>query len=150
MSELCSSRFASLLKAKYVLPLVALCFAVALAFAPLTFTSSTAHASSNNACVSGQPCVTVWATDVNVHNCSLSTGYDFSYPETACPVYGTVAGGNEQIWALCQQPGQTITYDGYTNNYWMVVKADNGQEGFISNIFIAGGQTISGVPFCNY
>jgi len=155
MPELRLSRFASLLNAKFLFPLVALCFAVSLAFAPLTFTSSTAHAataspaSDNNACSPyDYACVTVWATNVNVRDCTQ--GGDVTYPSTACLVVDRLAGGGESVGAVCQQAGQTITYDGYSSNYWTQLVGDNGIAGFTSNVFLVGGVTISGVPFCNY
>lgn len=102
-----------------------------------------AHAAPAGSCGYYGICiVTVWATDVNVRSC-LNTN------NTLCPVIGTVAGGNENIVAFCQNIGTTVTYGGYTNPWWMEVIADNGQTGWMSNIFIVGGITIDGIPNCN-
>jgi hypothetical protein len=109
-----------------------------------------AHASSKNACNPKLPhnCVTIWATQVNVRY--DASGTCLTYPSTSCKVVGTLAGGDEKVYAICQQPGQTITYDGYSSKWWMDLYADNGVQGWTSNVFIVGGAKISGIADCNY
>jgi hypothetical protein len=117
---------------------------------PAAHAASTTHAipARANNCVSGAPCVTVWATNVNVRD--WRPGNCLSFPSTNCPVVDHLAGGHETVEAVCQQPGQTITADGITNNWWMDIFGDNGQLGWASNIFIVGGQKIAGVPDCGF
>lgn len=120
----------------------------AFSFTPSVHAASTSHAipARSNNCGGGWSCVTIWATNVNVR--SEGPGNCFTFPSTSCPVIDHLAGGGETVAAFCQQQGQTITADGITNNWWMDLFGDNGQEGWTSNIFIVGGQTIAGVPIC--
>jgi len=153
MKQLFSSHMARLPKRGYRVALVAALFAVALIFSAFSFAPA-AHAASvtpavrHNTCRTGQPCVKIWATQVNVRD--WATDNCLSYPSKSCPVIGTLAGGNERVIASCQQPGQTINYDGYTSRWWMFLKADNGNWGYTSNVFIVGGAHISGIPDCGY
>lgn len=153
MKQHFSSHMARLPKRGYRVALVAALFAVALifgafSFAPAAHAASVTPAARPNTCQSGWPCVKIWATQVNVRN--WTPDHCLSYPSTSCPVIGTLAGGGEHVIASCQQPGQTITYDGYTSRWWMFLKADNGRWGFSSNVFIVGGAHISGVPDCGF
>lgn len=125
----------ALLVALLVVTLVCSTFAAA----PAAHAAPAAPAAT---CTLGFCSVTVWATNVKVHSC-LNTN------STLCPVVGYVAGGNEQIIAFCQGQATTVTYGGYTSNWWMEVIADDGQVGWMSNIFIVGGTIIAGVPNCN-
>ncbi len=113
----------------------------AFAAAPAAHAAPTMNAipaARSNQCVSTFPCVTIWATNVNVRSCA----------STNCSKVGTLAGGNERVVAFCQKQGQTVTADGITNNWWMNLVADNGNVGWSSNIFIVGGQKIANVPNC--
>lgn len=153
MNTLFSSRLVSLAKHWYRGALVAALLGVALVFGVAH--APAAHAASaiqmaparQNACVGGLPCVTIWATNVNVRD--PFSGNCLGFPSTSCSVIDHLAGGNERVEAACQEPGQTITVDGITNNWWMLLFGDNGSEGWTSNIFIVGGTTIAGVPNCN-
>lgn len=60
-------------------------------------------------------------------------------------VVGTVNGGT-QVFVTCQKQGDTVTAEGYTNNWWAKLRD---QGGFISNIYISSPDAkLSGVPLC--
>src|SRR5690349_7332657 len=94
--------------------LVTALLAIALAFSAFTFApaayaaSATSQAPSSrpNVCFPNQPCVTIWATHVNVRNGPPMSC--FHHPAINCQIQGTIAGGGERIGASCQQPGQTV------------------------------------------
>lgn len=93
--------------------------------------------------------VYIWGTNVNARYSSpLGIGYPscYYYPSTSCPSQGQFT--KEWVTAICQQQGQTITAEGYTNNWWSLVYGFGSQE-WVSNIYIQGGQTIAGEPYCN-
>ncbi len=120
-----------------------------------TLLASSAYAASvthvapkrTNGCVSGHPCVTIFATDVNVRAIE-SANNCVDFPSRACRVIDHLAGGGEKVEAFCQQRGERITDGNNSSNYWTSMDGDNGNGGWVSNVFIVGGAKISGVPDC--
>jgi hypothetical protein len=104
------------------------------------------------------PGVTVWANGVNVRfdatNGTTTRPCDL-YPSLAnCPVVKAVinAGTYE---ADCQAQGQTISYGGYTSNWWTAVhRGAPGQGtpwvGYVSNVFLTGPAKMPNVPVCQH
>jgi hypothetical protein len=89
--------------------------------------------------------VYVWATNVNVRY--GDSGTCFSYPSTQnCTPVTTIS--TQYVTDDCQIQGETVHADGYTNNWWSWIETSSGYHGWVSNIFIRGGQKISGVPDC--
>jgi hypothetical protein len=61
------------------------------------------------------------------------------------PVVGTIPGPT-QVFVLCQKQGDTVTAEGYTNNWWSKLRD---QGGFITNIYIDHpAAQLPGVPIC--
>jgi hypothetical protein len=77
----------------------------------------------------------------NLPNCVRS-------PNTSCPIVDNVGPGT--YGASCQEQGQTFSDLGYTNNWWTDLQGPGGTWGWVSNIYIKGGQMISGVPVCSF
>jgi len=80
--------------------------------------------------------VRVWANGVNVR----------ASPSSHAAVVGSVS--QATLSAICQQQGENVNHQGKSNNWWTKVNA-NGKTGYVSNLFIVGGHTISGVPSCS-
>jgi len=80
--------------------------------------------------------VQIWANGVNVR----------SGPSTSNSVIGSV--GISTLNAVCQQQGAMVNVAGTSNNWWTKVNF-NGKTGWVSNIYIKGGQQIAGVPKCS-
>jgi hypothetical protein len=94
--------------------------------------------------------VYVWRTNVNARYSSplginMPSCHDF--PSTSCPVEGHFT--QQMVTAICQQPGQTVTAAGITNNWWSLT-IGFGTQVWVSNIYIRGGQKIYGLPECNF
>ncbi|HZG03550.1 MAG TPA: peptidoglycan DD-metalloendopeptidase family protein [Streptomyces sp.] len=61
------------------------------------------------------------------------------------PVVTTLAGPT-RVTVVCQKQGDTVTAEGYTNNWWSKLRDQNG---FISNIYIDHPSAqLPGVPIC--
>ncbi|MFF8413749.1 MULTISPECIES: peptidoglycan DD-metalloendopeptidase family protein [Streptomyces] len=58
----------------------------------------------------------------------------------------TTLGGPTAVRVLCQKQGDTVSAEGYTNNWWSKLRDQNG---FISNIYIDNPNAkLPGVPLC--
>jgi len=90
---------------------------------------------SDNGCSGdGKPFMT-WGTDVNVR----SDAFLSSPVVTRLP-------GPTLVYVLCQKRGDTVTAEGYTNDWWSKLRDQNG---FMSNIYIADpAAELPGVPEC--
>ncbi len=63
----------------------------------------------------------------------------------AAPVVATLPGPT-QVFVLCQKQGDTVTAEGYTNNWWSKLRDQNG---FMTNIYIDHpAAQLPGVPIC--
>jgi cell wall-associated NlpC family hydrolase len=80
--------------------------------------------------------VHVWADGVNIR----------AAPSTGAAVIGSV--GISNLNAICQQQGSMVNAAGYSNNWWTKVNYGS-TTGWITNIYLQGGQTIAGVPTCD-
>ncbi|KAA6212259.1 hypothetical protein CP973_22740 [Streptomyces albofaciens JCM 4342] len=82
----------------------------------------------------------VWAGKVNVR----------WGPNVWQPALGQVGPGN--VSARCQTPGDQVTYGRYTNYWWALITIPgSGEMGYISDVFIRGGnnnEPVPGVPIC--
>lgn len=90
--------------------------------------------------------VYVWGTNVAVRAYE-STNNCMNYPSTSCRLLGRVT----QVYgqATCQKKGQSVTAEGITNNWWTFLDPNGSVPGgWVSNIYIQGGQKITGVPDC--
>jgi hypothetical protein len=141
--------------------LALLTFVFLVSFGLMMGSSSSAHAATSPATTTHQSSMTlarpmqtlspndvsvyIWATNVNVH--WGEGGQCLTYPSESCAVVGQFS--QQYVSDECQATGQSVTYDGITNNWWSRVLV-NGQAGYgwVSNIFIRGGETIAGVPKC--
>lgn len=104
--------------------------------------STTEAATLSNAFAAANPSVIVYATNVRVHdfnNCPT--------PSTQCPVVAHINPGTYQ--ALCQKEGEQVSDLGYTNTWWTELLAPDGKWGWVTNIYIKGGQKIEKVPDCS-
>nr|WP_255955706.1 M23 family metallopeptidase [Streptomyces sp. ODS25] len=94
------------------------------------------YLTSDNGCGdgTGTPYMT-WGTDVRVHaDATLDS-----------PVVTTLPGPTSVI-VVCQKQGDTVTAEGYTNNWWSKLRD---QGGFITNIYINDPNAkLPGVPEC--
>ncbi|MDX3453162.1 peptidase M23 [Streptomyces sp. ME02-8801-2C] len=81
--------------------------------------------------------VYVWATGVNVRAC----------PETsaACPPISGAQIGRRYVTAFCQRQGSAVVDGPYRNNWWVQVNA-GGPIGWISAVYIRGGDNDQPVP----
>ena len=76
-----------------------------------------------------------WGSGVNVRSDAL----------LSAPVVTTIAGPT-RVFVECQKQGDTVTVDGYTNNWWSKLRD---QGGFITNIYIDHpAQQLPDVPLC--
>ena len=80
--------------------------------------------------------IRTWANGINVR----------SGPSTGNSVIGSVGASN--LNGICQQQGGLVNAEGHSNNWWTKINFGSG-SGWISNIYIVGGQQIAGVPICN-
>lgn len=63
----------------------------------------------------------------------------------SAPVVTTLAGPT-LVYVLCQKQGETVTADGYTNNWWSRLRDQNG---YMTNIYIDHPSAqLPGVPLC--
>lgn len=78
---------------------------------------------------------TTWGSGVNVR----ADAYLSSPIVTTLP-------GPTQVYVECQKQGDTVTAEGYTNNWWSKLRD---QGGFVSNIYIDHPDPqLPGVPTC--
>ncbi|MBE1485752.1 hypothetical protein H4W31_001390 [Plantactinospora soyae] len=92
------------------------------------------HLTSDNGCGGGTAFWT-WGTGVRVRTDA----------RIAAPTVTTLAGPT-LVHVLCQKQGDTVTADGYTNNWWSRLRDQNG---FMTNIYIDHpASQLPGVPNC--
>ncbi|GAA3901533.1 hypothetical protein GCM10023084_62470 [Streptomyces lacrimifluminis] len=79
----------------------------------------------------------VWATGVNVRAC----------PEVsaACPAIAGAQIGKRWVTAFCQRQGTQVVDGPYRNNWWVQVNA-GGPVGWISAVYVRGGDNDQPVP----
>ncbi|MFD4540035.1 peptidase M23 [Streptomyces bauhiniae] len=90
--------------------------------------------------------VYVWGSNVAVRAYE-SANNCLNYPSISCRLLGRVT----QVYgeATCQKRGQTVNAEGITNNWWTFLDPNGSVPGgWVSNIYIRGGQKIEGVPDC--
>ncbi|MGV9273834.1 NlpC/P60 family protein [Streptomyces griseosporeus] len=76
-----------------------------------------------------------WGTDVRIHQ-DASSG---------SPVVATLPGPT-QVTAFCQDHGESVTAEGYTNDAWTYL---SDYKGWVSNIYVQGAAWLDGVPACD-
>ncbi|EGX54863.1 hypothetical protein SZN_35792 [Streptomyces zinciresistens K42] len=113
--------------------------ATALAVAALAL--GTLATTAEAAPTGGDPNLTdvyVWATDVNVR----------SEPTSASPRLGVLS--TTWLDAVCQKQGQFVNDPAVgSNSWWTAVMLFGGSDvGWVSNLYIQGGEKIAGVPDC--
>jgi hypothetical protein len=116
----------------------AICLLSAL-FSQTAPTTQAAALSSTQA--AANPSVRVYATNVRVHDFNACPT-----PSTQCPVVAHINPGTYQ--ASCQKEGEKVSDLGYTNTWWTELLTPDGKWGWVTNIYIKGGQKIAGVPDC--
>jgi hypothetical protein len=104
--------------------------------------NTSAHAASQSVTQAATPpMVTVYLNHRKVHDFNAC-----ATPIENCPVIDYVDKGLHP--AECQAQGETVTDRGYRNNWWTKLQAPSGKWGWVTNIYIKGGETIAGVPIC--
>lgn len=106
--------------------------------------TSTVHSQTLHPAANAGVSVFVYATNVNVRE-EFTAGC-FQNPNTGCPVLERIS--RVQVTGECQIQGESITDLGITNDWWSSVVTPDGTTGWVSNIYIQGGQTIAGEPIC--
>ncbi len=90
---------------------------------------------SDNGCGGGGSFFMTWGSGVRVR----------SDARVAAPVVGSLAGPT-RVKVLCQKQGDTVTAEGYTNNWWSRLESP---AGFMTNIYIDHpAAVLPGVPVC--
>ncbi|MFE9449931.1 hypothetical protein [Streptomyces sp. NPDC006739] len=81
--------------------------------------------------------VYVWATGVNVRDC----------PQVSadCPPISGAQIGRRWVTAFCQRTGSEVTDGPYRNDWWVQVNA-GGPIGWISAVYVRGGDNDQPVP----
>jgi peptidase M23-like protein len=103
------------------------------ALAPYPASYGVRSITSDNGC--GGKAFNTWGTDVRVH----------SGPHLSSSVVTTLAGPTRVI-VICQVQGDTVTAEGFTNNWWAKLRD---QGGYITNIYIDDPAAhLPGVPDC--
>jgi Peptidase family M23 len=93
------------------------------------------YLTSDNACGGTGGAFMTWGSGVNVR----------SDARLNAPVVTTLPGPTS-VWVTCQKQGDTVTAEGYTNNWWSKLRD---QGGFVSNIYIDHPDPqLPGVPIC--
>ncbi len=114
-------------------------------FVSNVYISGAAHLAGVPDCQSGDPAgVHVYASSVTVR--SGGSACTNSPSTSNCPTVVTHV-TNATVTALCQQSGQTVSYDGYSSGYWSWVVQPAG-SGFVTNVYISGAAHIAGEPDC--
>ena len=113
-------------------------------FVSNVFLTGPAHMPNVPNCTKSTP-VHVWAPGVNVR--SGGAACDRSPSITGCSDIVTHVNPGSYP-ASCQQPGENITYDGYSSNWWTRITA-HGTTGFVSNVFLSGPARMPNVPTCS-
>ncbi|MET8571691.1 M23 family metallopeptidase [Streptomyces sp. NPDC004783] len=94
-----------------------------------------AYLTSDNGCGGAGTVFSTWGTGVNVR----------SDARLSAPVVTTLSGPTT-VRVVCQKQGDTVTAEGYTNNWWSKLLDQNG---FITNIYIDHPDAkLPGVPLC--
>jgi hypothetical protein len=110
--------------------------AVASAAALLVPVASASASASESEADPGVP-VTVWASNVRLHNA----------PHVSAPSPAEFGPG--ELIDICQTPGDTVTEPQGTSSWWSLVELPSGSDAlYMSNVFIKGGEKIAGVPDC--
>ncbi|MFJ9817354.1 hypothetical protein ACIRU3_19170 [Streptomyces sp. NPDC101151] len=81
--------------------------------------------------------VYVWATGVNVRACPQVSA--------ECPPISGAQIGRRWVTAFCQRTGGEVTDGPYRNNWWVQVNA-GGPIGWISAVYVRGGDNDEPVP----
>lgn len=104
--------------------------------APYPGTYGSKSLTSDNGCgTGGGKAFRTWGTSVIVR----------SDARLAAPEVARLAGPTT-VYVLCQKQGDTVTAEGYTNNWWAKLRD---QGGFMTNIFIDDpAAVLPGVPVC--
>jgi hypothetical protein len=93
------------------------------------------YLTSDNGCAGGGSAFRTWGTDVRVR----------ADARLAAAVVGTIPGPTT-VTVLCQKQGDTVTAEGYTNNWWSKISSP---AGFMTNIYIDHpAAQLPGVPIC--
>ena len=93
------------------------------------------HLTSDNGCGGGGSAFWTWGSGVRVR-----TDVRLAAPTV------TTLGGPTLVYVLCQRQGDTVSSDGYTNNWWSRLRDQNG---YMSNIYIDHpAAQLPGVPLC--
>lgn len=91
---------------------------------------------SDNGCGGGTTNFVTWGSGIRVR----------SDARLAAPVVTTLAGPTA-VYVDCQKQGDTVTAEGYTNNWWAHLRD---QHGFMTNIYINDPHAqLPGVPICS-
>ncbi|WP_460522755.1 peptidoglycan DD-metalloendopeptidase family protein [Flindersiella endophytica] len=103
--------------------------------APYPSTYGSKHLTSDNGCSGGGKPFMTWGSGVNVR----------SGPHVSSSVVTTLSGPT-LVYVLCQVQGDTVTAEGYTNNWWSKLRDQNG---YMTNIYIDDPNAhLPGVPDC--
>ncbi|MER0450022.1 hypothetical protein ABR738_36695 [Streptomyces sp. Edi4] len=81
--------------------------------------------------------VYVWATGVNVRECAGTSA--------SCPPIGHAQIGKRWVTAYCQRQSTEVVDGPYRNNWWVQVNA-GGPIGWISAVYVRGGDNDQPVP----
>jgi hypothetical protein len=137
-----------------------LVFASLMVFGFTIASSGSAHAATSSATTVNQSFKTlaqlepsfvgtsvyIWATDVNVR---WKGGAICTYNPSTTNCVSVAQVSKLYVLDGCQATGQTITYDGITNNWWSDIYISSiGVEGWVNNVFIQEGHKIANVPNC--
>ncbi|SCF30563.1 Peptidase family M23 [Micromonospora echinospora] len=93
------------------------------------------YLTSDNGCGGGGTAFWTWGSGIRVR----------SDVRLSAPVVTTLPGPT-LVYVLCQKQGDTVTADGYTNNWWARLRDQNG---YMTNIYIDHpAAQLPGVPIC--
>ncbi len=113
-------------------------------FVSNVFLTGPAHMANVPNCIKSLP-VHVWASGVDVRSGGAACDRAPSIAQCSDIVTRVNPGAYS---ASCQQGGQTITYGGYSSNWWTRITA-HGTSGFVSNVFLTGPARMPNVPTCS-
>ncbi len=63
----------------------------------------------------------------------------------SCPPYDRVKISKMYVTAYCQNEGDVVTDGSYRNNWWVQVEA-GGPRGWISAVYVRGGNNMAPIP----